>query len=125
MSPTQEVLERVRALAASGQRYRAEAYLFTLAAVGYTVSKHSAEGRPGHVTGQQLLDGIRELALDRFGYLSRAVFELNGVTRTEDFGEIVFELVDASLLSKLPTDRKQDFANHYDFREAFEESYRG
>ncbi len=124
MSDAAESLEKIRALAAVSGRYRPEAYLFTLAAVTYTVHKHATEGRRGHVTGQQLLDGIKELALDRFGYLARTVFEQQGLKRTDDFGEIVFELIEANILSKQPTDSKQDFCGHYDFREALETNYR-
>lgn len=123
MSDVNEALEKVRAVAERGKRYRVEAYLFTLAAVTFSVHKHAAAGQRSHITGQQLLAGMRDMATERYGYLARTVFELLGVYRTEDFGEIVFELIEANLLSKQDTDTKQDFSGGYIFRDAFEVSY--
>lgn len=101
-------------------RYRARAYHFTFDAVRFTVDRHFAETRElRHVSGQELLDGIRALALERFGVMAKTVFEQWGVHRTEDFGEIVFHLVSEGILSKTETDRRSDFARGYDFEEAF------
>ena len=62
-------------------------------------------------------------ALEQFGSLSRTVLEYWGIYKTEDIGEIVFNLVEAGLLNKQDSDCKADFANGFNFREAFEESY--
>ena len=97
-------------------RYKPNAYRFTLDAVGFTV-RELEENR--HVTPMELLDGIRRLALDRFGPMAKTVFEQWGVLRTEDFGEIVFQLVDEGLLGKTEQDKLSDFARGYDFDEAF------
>jgi len=72
-------------------RYKPNAYRFTLDAVGFTV-RALEENR--HVSGNELLDGIRRLALDRFGPMAKTVFEQWGVVTTEDFGAIVFQLVE-------------------------------
>ncbi|MGH7680610.1 MAG: Minf_1886 family protein [Candidatus Eiseniibacteriota bacterium] len=97
-------------------RYKPNAYRFTLDAVQHTVG-HLKEVR--HVSGGELLGGIRELALSRFGPMAKTVFEQWGVGRTEDFGEIVFHLVDQGLLGKTDTDKLSDFARGYDFDETF------
>jgi len=55
---------------------------------------------PSHVSGQQLLEGIRDLSLQQFGPLAKTVLEHWGVTRCEDFGDIVFNMVDAGLLGR-------------------------
>ena len=96
--------------------YKPNAYRFTLDAVGFTV-RALEENR--HVSGNELLDGIRRMALDRFGPMAKAVFEQWGVTRTEDFGAIVFQLVDEGLLGKTEQDKLSDFALGYDFHDAF------
>ncbi|KPJ59878.1 MAG: hypothetical protein AMS15_06670 [Planctomycetes bacterium DG_23] len=102
-------------------RYAYEAYTFVLEALGYTLRKI---GQHRHVTGQELCFGIRDLGWERFGYLARTVFNSWGVRATEDFGQIVFNLVDAGLMGKTETDSPDDFKAVYDFREALEESYR-
>lgn len=97
-------------------RYKPNAYRFTLDAVHHTVG-HLKEIR--HVSGGELLCGIRELAVARFGPMAKTVFEQWGVGSTEDFGAIVFHLVDQGLLGKTESDKLSDFARGYDFDEAF------
>ena len=95
-------------------RYAYEAYEFVFAALAHTQKLLGREPprEPGdepephhHVSGPELLDGIRDLALREFGLMARTVFRLWGINRTDDFGEIVFNLVEANLMSK--TDRGQ------------------
>jgi uncharacterized repeat protein (TIGR04138 family) len=97
-------------------RYKPNAYRFTLDSVNYTVQ---SLGEMRHVRGEELLEGIRRLALDRFGPMAKTVFEQWGILRTEDFGEIVFQLVDEGLLGKTEEDKMSDFSSGYDFNEAF------
>ena len=105
-------------------RYKANAYGFTYEAVRYTVDRSYASSREArHVTGGEVLEGIRELAVSRFGFMAKTVFREWGVQRTEDFGEIVFHLVREGLLSKTDSDRPSDFASGFDFEEAFVRSH--
>jgi uncharacterized repeat protein (TIGR04138 family) len=99
-------------------RYRPEAYHFVFEALDYTLSTRGSGRR--HVSGAEILDGARKLALEQFGYLTRIVFRHWGVTRTGDFGEIVFNLIAADLLQKTADDRKEDFEDLYEFEEAFD-----
>ena len=101
-------------------RYSAEAYEFVMNALAYTVR---AAGERRHVTGQELLFGMRDLALDCWGLMARHVLAAWGVRATEDFGEIVFNLVHAGLLSKTEEDSPNDFRNVFTFVEAFDEAY--
>lgn len=101
-------------------RYKPAAYLFVIDAVEFTVLR---QGRRGHVTGRELLDGIKHLAKREFGPMARAVFGSWGVTTTADFGEIVFNLVDEGILGKTETDSREDFRDVYDFSEVFEKQY--
>jgi uncharacterized repeat protein (TIGR04138 family) len=114
-----DVIEK---LVARDGRYRREAYEFTLEALSWTLGKRRRDGVNGHIDGQELCQGIRELADRSFGFLTKTVFTRWGVTSTEDFGEIVFQLADAEMLSKQETDSKADFAGAFDFDEVFEQS---
>ncbi len=123
---------RIENLAARDQRYAPAAYHFVFEALDFVLEhqerahKHRGEAAQDdrHVSVVQLLDGMREYALDQFGPLARLVLEHWGLYRTEDFGEIVFSLVESRLLNKQETDRKRDFRNGFNFREAFDKAWR-
>jgi uncharacterized repeat protein (TIGR04138 family) len=103
------------------QRFHRDAYLFVREALDHTQRKvHQAKKQQvRHVTGQELLEGIREFALIQYGPLALTLLTEWGVTRCEDFGEIVFNLVESGLLSKTEEDSRKDFTGGYDFQEAF------
>lgn len=121
MSAPQHLQHLLEQIVERDRRYRLDAYRFVLAALNATVQRLPA---PRHITGRELLDGIRDEGLKQFGPLTRSVFEHWGVQTTEDFGHIVFRLVDAGLLGKTEQDRLEDFQRIYDFSEAFERGYR-
>jgi uncharacterized repeat protein (TIGR04138 family) len=102
-------------------RYRREAYLFVREGLDYTQKLLVQSGQEGvrHVTGQELLSGIRAYALEGFGPMAMLVLQEWGVTRCEDFGELVFNMIEGGLLAKTETDRHEDFQGGYDFFEAF------
>ncbi len=114
---TETILEIVR----KDGRYSAQAYYFIFDALDYTI-QHLRKVR--HVTGTELLEGIRHYATEHFGFLAKTVLEEWGLTRTNDFGDIVFNLVEAGLLSRTEKDTRQDFDNIFDFEEAFEHEFR-
>lgn len=116
-----EALHSIEQIVEQDPRYKPEAYAFLFAALSYTQAKFT---KPRHVTGGELLEGIRELALERYGKMAKTVFEHWGVSKTDDFGEIVFNLVDAGLLGKTEEDKKEDFKDVYSFEDAFEKGYR-
>lgn len=116
-----ETVSAIEQIVEADPRYRVEAYVFLFAALSYTQNKH---GKPRHVTGKELLEGIRGLALERFGKMARTVFEHWGVKKTDDFGEIVFNLVEAGLLGKTDEDKREDFKDVYSFEDVFEKGYR-
>jgi uncharacterized repeat protein (TIGR04138 family) len=115
-------------------RYVYEAYEFVFQALNFTqkmLGRESPEdvAAPAaapqhHVTGQELLEGVRVLALREFGFLARTVFRLWGIDRTDDFGEIVFNLVEAELMSKTSEDNRDDFRGVYDLDEALVHGFR-
>ena len=117
INPTGELLTKIDRICKEDSRYKPEAYLFVLAALHFTINQ-LMEHR--HITGQELLGGIRIYGLDQFGPLARQVFEHWGITQTEDFGYIVFSLVEAKLLGKTEEDSLADFQNVYNFSTAFD-----
>lgn len=113
---SQETLFRdvVDALRARGSRYAREAYVFVVAALGETVralpAERLADAERRHLSGRELTEGVIRVAREEFGPLAPTVFSEWGVRRTEDIGEIVFELVGAGQLSARPEDTRADFA---------------
>lgn len=101
-------------------RYTAEAYVFVRAGLDYTVRRLE---KPRHVSGRELLEGIREFALAEFGPMTKTVLNRWGIQRTEDIGEIVFNMVEAGLLGKTEQDSRSDFSNGYDFAEVFRKPF--
>lgn len=115
-----KALSTIEGIVKNDPRYKVEAYAFLFAALSHTQTKLN---KPRHVTGRELLEGIKELALEKYGKIARTVLEHWGVRKTDDFGEIVFNLVEAGLLGKTDEDKKEDFKDVYDFEEVFDKGY--
>ena len=111
------VMDRIRLREA---RFHEPAYLFVLSALEFSQARLT-ERR--HITGRELAEACRDLALQRYGVLARMVLEHWGVTSTADFGNIVFTLVDLGLLLSQATDTADDFAGVFDFKDAFDRDY--
>ncbi|MBI3879683.1 MAG: hypothetical protein HY301_06420 [Verrucomicrobia bacterium] len=123
----EEVLEKILV---ADPRYARDAYLFLREALDHTQKitarqrKAAKEPAARHVTGKELLDGIRDYALQQFGPMTRSVLAEWGIRRCEDFGELVFIMVDHRLLGKTEKDTREDFKGGYDFEEAFVKPFR-
>ena len=118
-----DFLEDIEKVVDADGRFCKEAYLFVFDALQHTVESMGKTDLPKdrrHVSGKELLSGISAFALDQFGPLTRSVFHHWGVTCTRDFGSIVFNLVDASLMSKTENDNIEDFSEVFDFDEEFD-----
>ncbi|HKI30477.1 MAG TPA: Minf_1886 family protein [Gemmataceae bacterium] len=114
-------------------RYAYEAYEFVFAALAHTQKAlgRVPRGEPGeeaeasdHVSGPELLRGIRDFALREFGLMARTVFRRWGINRTDDFGEIIFNLIEANLMRKTPEDNRRDFHGVYDLDQELVNGYR-
>lgn len=117
------LVSSIKGIRKQDDRYPVGAYLFVLEALDFTarmLEKPTEEVPERHISGGELLDGIRLYALQEFGPMSMTVLRTWHIGRTEDFGEIVFNLVDAGKLRKTDKDTRADFAHGYDFSEAFE-----
>lgn len=117
--------EVVQLIRKEDSRYEKGAYYFLRQALDHTVKKLRDDNRAErqHVTGPQLLDGIREYALEQYGPMAFTLLTEWGVESCEDFGNIVFNLVDYEILGKTENDKPEDFSAVYNFREAFAEPF--
>jgi len=97
-------------------KFNERAYVFVLAALEFAQTKLTARR---HLTGGELAWACRDFALEQFGMLAATVLAHWGIHATEDFGQIVFLLIDVGLLARQPTDRLEDFERVYDFAEVF------
>jgi uncharacterized repeat protein (TIGR04138 family) len=117
--------EAVELILAKDRRFARDAYSFVREALDFTQKSVGKEvrGTIRHVSGQELLGGIRKFALEQFGPMVVTVFEEWGVTSCRDFGEIVFNMVEIGLLAKTDKDTRDDFQDGYDFTDAFRKPY--
>ncbi len=125
--PSVELLDAVKST-----KYPLEAFLFVQRGLDRTV--RGIHGEPEddpalleedpatssrHVSGRQLCEGLRDYAIDQYGLMAAAVLRHWGIHRCEDFGRIVFAMVDSGMMHKTDGDRLEDFHGVFDFREAF------
>lgn len=111
----------VKAILQRDRRFSRDAYEFVREALDYT---RVWMDRKGHVSGQELLEGIRRYALDQFGPMAKTVLNMWGITSCEHFGAIVFNLIEQKVFSKTAEDSMEDFRSGYDFDEAFDKPYK-
>ena len=100
--------------------YHETAYLFILSGLHYSIERL---GEPRHITGRELAEGCRDLAIERWGLMARSVLDYWGIRSTHDLGAIVFALVECGVLVKQEEDTIDDFDMVYDFVDAFEREY--
>jgi len=124
-------------------RYSYEAYVFVFEALSYaqqalgmgadcpsaptepaSCETEEPAGPQRHVTGQELCEAIRQLALHQYGYMAKTVLNSWGIHTTSDFGEIVFNLIRVGHMRRTQHDRREDFDNVYQFEAALEEAFR-
>ena len=101
---------------AKDNRYKPDSYEFVMQALHFTQSRLK---KVTHVTGKELLEGIRDFAIEQYGPMARTVLKHWGITKTEDFGNIVFNMINEKMLSKTENDSIGDFKDVYSFDAAF------
>lgn len=111
----------VGAICARDQRYHPASYEFVMEALSFSQKKFK---KSKHVTGHELLQGIKALLLKKFGPMTMNVLDYWGIKQTDDFGNIVYRLVEYKILSKDEQDHYESFKNAYDFTEVFDKGYR-
>lgn len=124
--PNRDFNEVIRTIRKDDARYERGAYYFLRQALDFSLKEMHDQGqldRSNHLSGQQLLEGIRLFAIEQYGPMARSVFEAWGITNCRDFGNIVFNLVACRVLGKTDQDSPDDFNGGYDFKEAFDVPY--
>ncbi|PWU19474.1 MAG: hypothetical protein C5B50_06425 [Verrucomicrobia bacterium] len=118
----EEAIKRIRA---KDNRYDPEAYWLVRKGLDYTQDTlgRGRRGRSRHVSGQELLKGLRDYMLAQYGPMALMLLEEWGVRSCGDFGEIVFSMIEAGLLGKTDKDCRADFEGGYDFIEAFRKPF--
>ncbi len=104
--------------------YPLEAFNFVREGLSYTARRVHGSGDPSqeldrHVSGPELCMGLRDFAIEQYGYLAPTVLRQWRIRRTDDFGRIVFTLIDHGYMSKTDEDTLEDFRGVYDFGEEF------
>jgi uncharacterized repeat protein (TIGR04138 family) len=118
-------------------RFHPNAYLFVSKALRFTqelldrvppdsdsVPDPEAQSEDAHISGSELLEGVRRYAQEQYGCLAKTVFNQWGLTKTEDFGRIVFELVERGEMCKTDNDQIDDFVDVYEFEDGLLRDYR-
>ena len=122
------------AVLARDPRFSIQAYAFVFEALEYTKGlKKRSQGRTRgrakppaahrHVSGRELCEGARRLALDHYGLMALTVLMLWGIRSTSDIGEIVYNLIASGDLEKTASDSRSDFNNVFDFEHALQRDF--
>jgi len=110
-------------------KYHPNSYPFIFSALRFTQQMlgkkpmQRPDDEAAHITGQQLMDGVRQFALERYGLLAKTVFQQWKIHSTEDFGKIVFELIERGEMRKTNRDTLDDFRDIFDFDQALDRDY--
>ena len=116
MKEKKDFYQVIEEICVKDPRYKRDAYEFVMQALYFTQKKIK---RQGHMSGKELLGGIRDFAVQEYGPMVKTLFYHWGITKTEDFGNIVFNMIDKKVLSKTENDSMGDFKDVYDFEKTF------
>jgi uncharacterized repeat protein (TIGR04138 family) len=109
-------------IAAEDGRYKLQAIRFVHEGLGYTAKNVATE--PKHVNGETLCEGLKKLALEKWGRLAMLVLNTWGIKTTRDFGEIVWLMIRYERMSAQPTDSIDDFNDVFNFKTAFKDQFK-
>ncbi len=123
-------------LVKSDPRFKLDAYIFVRDGLAYAqevldTNRDQGEDRPDveeeqvdrHLTGRQLCEALRLYALDQYGYMAMTVLNNWGLETTGHFGDVVYNMIEHELMKKSESDRREDFDDVYDFKEALQQQF--
>jgi len=116
MKEKKDFYQVIEEICVKDPRYKGDAYEFVMQALYFTQKKIK---RQGHMSGKELSEGIRDFAIQEYGPMVKTLLCHWGITKTEDFGNIVFNMIGKKVLSKTEEDSVDDFKDVYDFEKTF------
>ncbi len=116
-----EMKKKLETIAREDGRFSPGIVRFVYEGLAYTLKKEADE--PGHITGQALCMGLKDMAVEKWGRLAMLVLNTGGIKTTGDFGEIVFLLIKNKWMSAQPADSIEDFSGVYDFKTIFKDQF--
>jgi uncharacterized repeat protein (TIGR04138 family) len=119
---TMQFEQSVHSILKRERRFDGLAYFFLKDALDFTLKRIAEKngGRARHVTGQELLDGFRDHALDEFGPMASTLMREWGLRQCQDVGDMVFHLIEEQVFGKQESDQREDFHGSFDLLEALE-----
>jgi uncharacterized repeat protein (TIGR04138 family) len=118
----------IQEIAKKDGRYSLRAFQFVHEGLEYTVKKFHGVDKPDdelhHISGKQLCEGLADLAADKWGRMAKVTLNQLGIKATNDFGNIVYLMVDNKWMHARPEDSVEEFHSVYDFEEVFEKNYK-
>ena len=116
MKEKKDFYQVIEEICVKDPRYKPDAYEFVMQALYFTQKKIK---RQGHMSGKELLEGIRDFAVQEYGPMAKTLLYHWGISKTEDFGNIVFNMIGKKVLSKTENDSVADFRDVYDLEKTF------
>ena len=116
-----EALDVLHEIAEMCPEFEVEAFIFVQSTLEYSLEYYGkpAMGAKKHLSGAELCEGFRLLALEQFGDMAGFTLKQWGLTKTRNIGEVVFKMIEYGVFSKQDKDTVDDFCDIYDFTEAF------
>jgi uncharacterized repeat protein (TIGR04138 family) len=122
---TAQLEETVSSIIRRESRYDGHAYFFLKDSLDFTLKRVMEEtgGKGRHVSGKELLEGFRDLALEQFGPMASTLMDEWGVKECRDVGNMVFQLIEEQVFGKQDSDKPEDFEDVFDFRKALRDPF--
>ncbi|MBU6171296.1 MAG: hypothetical protein KGQ87_07380 [Verrucomicrobia bacterium] len=102
------------------RRFDPQAFFFVKEALDFTLQRvaggNGSQAR--HVSGQELLEGFRDCALEQFGPMASTLMQEWRVRCCQDVGDMVFLLIEEQVFGKQESDRREDFSGDFDLIES-------
>ena len=117
--------ESVRSIVARESRYDSLAYWFLKDSLDFTLKRFSEVDKPHgrHVSGEELLAGFRDCALEQFGPMASTLMDEWGIKQCSDVGNMVFLMIEEQVFGKQDSDKPEDFDGSFDLLNSLREPF--
>lgn len=125
--PPIDIEAGIMAICAADGRFKPAAYRFVMfEGIEYTTKEYLklTDKTRRHLTGREVCEGLRQLALQQFGFMALDVWRSWGINQTRDWGTIVFNLCARELLSRTDEDKIEDFENVYNLEAGLKQAFK-